>query len=573
MTHHRLIAVLSKNIPWLESFPIMRAFHFIVAASLILSFCEVGGTHARKDDTTEAELDLKSILQVDFASPKEHRQTQQVPPCNEVVEALTLAQLSDRLSTAIDALVTPGGLENAYLRASFLSKLKYGIEVRRICAGCNDVTSDSPVFDEFCGANVYGSGTSYSGIAMLPLTEDGTIIPGTLKGVLDMHSTSSNVSPSTLGSSITTNPGYFLNVVIASAGNVLLFPDDMGYADSASEVFKAFTVRISYETSTIPLWLYLQEHIRERTDCQTALGNSVLTKGYSLGGYSSVVVADVLHRMGVDIIGVKSGGGPFRIGSEAILRIIEAIDAGVFPSRRNFILPLIAAAFSSTYEGLANFQQDQDMLALETRQLFVDLITASASADDINAQISTDDPLSLINPVALAFARTAIAANNFDPCAGDNLAAAGMDRLCQALQDNDLIALLATVEYPVDVCHSPDDEVVAYENVPDFTVNPTFVSYVTATGSHNDAGGQCIFAGLTYATSGDFQAIIPPAAHFPGGCASASALTMAPAVATPTMAPVNIATPAPTSAAWSISHNVLGKFFFASFLTLVISVS
>jgi hypothetical protein len=226
--------------------------------------------------------------------------------------------------------------------------------------------------------------------------------------------------------------------------------------------------------------------------------------------------------MGVDIIGVQSGGGPFRIGSEAILRIFQDVDAGNFPARRMFILPLIGAAFSSTYEGLANYQQGQDMLASGTRQKFIDLITAGASAADINAQIPANDPLSIMDPAMLSFARTAISSNNFDPCAGDNLAAAGADRLCQALQDNDLIALLATVEYPVDVCHSPDDELVAYENVPDFTVNPEFVTYVPATGSHNDAGTQCILRGLLYATSGDFQAIVPPVAHFPGGCASSS---------------------------------------------------
>lgn len=272
--------------------------------------------------------------------------------------------------------------------------------------------------------------------------------------------------------------------------------------------------------------------------------------------------------MGVDIIGVQSGGGPFRIGSEAILRIFQDIDAGIFPVRRMFILPLIGAAYSSTYEGLANYQQSQDMLAPETRQKFVDLITAGASEADINAQIPAEDPLSLMDPALISFVRAAIASNNFDPCAGDDLAVAGADRLCQALQDNDLIALLATVEYPVDVCHSPDDELVAYENVPDFTVNPDYVSYVPATGSHNDAGTQCILTSLLYATSGDFQAIVPPVAHFPGGCASAAA-TPAPSFGPgPTMAP---ATPtfAPNSGAWSISHNVLGTFVMASLLTLM----
>jgi hypothetical protein len=250
--------------------------------------------------------------------------------------------------------------------------------------------------------------------------------------------------------------------------------------------------------------------------------------------------------MGVDIIGVKSGGAPFRVGSEVILRIMKDIDDGVFPARRLYILPLIAAAYSSTYEDVDNYQQGQDLLAPETRQKFVDLITAGTLEADINAQIPTDDPLSLMDPDMISFARTAIADNNFDPCAGDNLAAVNMDRACQALQDNDLIALLATVEYPVDVCHSPDDELVAYENVPDFTVNPTFVSYVPSTGSHNNAAAECMFGSLRYATSSGFQAIMPPVAHFPGGCAST-----------------------PNSGAWSISHNVLGKFAMAFLLTLI----
>jgi hypothetical protein len=538
----------------------MRAFHFVLVASVILSFCEA---------TTEAELDLTSILQGHFASPKQQRQTQQTPPCNEVVESLTLEQLSDRLSTAIDAVFTPGGFENLFARSSFLAKLKYGIEVRRICAGCQDVTSDSPVFDEFCGSNVYGSGTPYSGLAVLPLTEQGTIVPGTLKGVFEMHPTSSYISPSTEESFFTTDLISLLNAVIASKGNVLLFPDYMGYADSASEVFKAYLVRKSYETATVPLWLHLKEYIRERTDCQTALGNAVLLKGYSEGGYSSVVVADVLHRMGVDIIGVQSGGAPFRVGSEVILRIMKDIDDGIFPARRLFILPLIAATYSSTYEDVANYQQGQDLLAPETRQKFVDLITAGTLEADINAQIPTDDPLSLMAPYMISFARTAIADNNFDPCAGDNLAAVNMDRVCQALQENDLIALLATVEYPVDVCHSPDDELVAYENVPDFTVNPTFVSYVPSTGSHNDAAVDCILGSLLYATSSGFQAIMPPVAHFPGGCASATPAPVG-ALGPPTMAPV-IPTfaPTPNSGAWSISHNVFGKFAVAFLLTLM----
>jgi hypothetical protein len=133
-TNDKIIALKECRLALLKSIPIMMAFHLVLFASLIiLSFCEAGVPHARNDETTGAELDLKSILQVAFASPKQHRQTQQAPPCNEGVEALTLAQLSDRLSsTAIDASITPGGFENSFVKSSFISKLKYGIEVRRV---------------------------------------------------------------------------------------------------------------------------------------------------------------------------------------------------------------------------------------------------------------------------------------------------------------------------------------------------------------------------------------------------------------------------------------------------------
>jgi hypothetical protein len=162
------------------------------------------------------------------------------------------------------------------------------------------------------------------------------------------------------------------------------------------------------------------------------------------------------------------------------------------------------------------------------------IITTGASIDAINDVIPENDPLSVYryNSTFVSFARSAIAADNVDPCSNENLE--GLEFLCQALQENDLIATLNNVTYPVDVCHSPDDELVHFENAPDFDANP-FVSYVAASGSHNDAGGSCILTAMLFGVGVDFVTFEPPALHSEGGCVGQSpAPTFMPSSAMPT---------------------------------------
>ena len=500
----------------------MESIYLLNLLLVLLRYCVAssgpnGGNDAsRKSNSTRRipSLPFDRFLQT---NPRGRNIKAAVASCNQVVDTLNLTMLSELLGNAIDSAVAPGSAENSFLRTSFLAKLSHGVEIRRICAGCSNVTLDSPVFQDYCGPHVYGSAAQFSGLLMVPLTESNEKLPGTLKGVIDMHvSTLTQIPSISWGADNPNNITLLFDAAIASTGVIVIAPDYMGYGESA-EIYKAYVVRKSYATSVVPLWFWTNRMLAEETHCTTNLGGGALLMGYSEGGYASVAVADALHQLGVDIFRVESGGGPYRV-ARSILGIVQNIDAGIFLTRRRYILAMIGSAYSSTYSGIANFNRSQNLLAVEKRNLFVNLLNASASENGVNQEIPTSDILSIFDARLVDFARNAIAEGNFEPCSNTTVLSQ-FEFLCEALKENDLTKTLENVVYPVDVCQSPDDDLVVYENVPNFTANP-LLSYIPASGTHNDAAIQCLLVALLVAVGEEFHAYAPPNTQSNGGCSS-----------------------------------------------------
>ncbi len=92
------------------------------------------------------------------------------------------------------------------------------------------------------------------------------------------------------------------------------------------------------------------------------------------------------------------------------------------------------------------------------------------------------------------------------------------DLLCEALMDNELTDVLYDVQYPVLICHSTEDELVPYDNVPDTTRNPDYLTISPQTGDHYTAGGSCITADIIYFTSTEFKSYQPLPKHKADGC-------------------------------------------------------
>ena len=501
-------------------------------------------------------------------SPAHERHLQE---CNVNLANWTVDELSTYLDSVIDNSLGDGSTEASIAKLTLLSALKHGVSIRRMCASCSDFSSQTQpaAYTDFCTG--YGADTSFSGLLMLPLLEDGSVLNGTLPGGIWLHGTSTQSVPSIEFRGADSGIDLMVNAAIASTGAITMMPDYMGYGESSGQVFKAYLVKRQYHTSIIPLWLMAGRMIQEETDCMSALADSAAILGYSEGGYAAVALAEGLYNMGVDILKVEAGAGPYRMGSAALLEGQRLVNEGVFPLEVREYFALVGAAYSSTYPELANFEEGQDMLASDARDAIVELITNSASKAEVQALIPTDDPTSVFSPQLVAFSQNALVDGDSDPCNNADRVIQGVnDKICEALQDNDLTELLETTPYPVRLCHSPDDDVVSYANLPDFDTN-VLLERLDSTGNHVEAATTCLLQSVLFMLSDGFlgasiiektsdmgcaatttspapvsiEALAPSEASNSPSAFDSAVPTQSPA---PTMSPMPTSSPRPTSA-------------------------
>jgi hypothetical protein len=372
--------------------------------------------------TSEGDENLWSV----GGSPFVQNRALQV--CNTVLATWTKDQVYEIVESALSAQLGSNSTEATVASFTLLPAITYGVEVRRLCASCSDfpVAEQPEAYTDFCTG--YGSDTSFSGLLMIPLDEDGSLLPGTHAGNIFCHGTSTQSVPTTEFREGILGLDVILNIAITSTGAVTLMPDYMGYGESSETIFKAYLVKQQYQTSIIPLWLMADQIIQSESDCTAALASATAIVGYSEGGYAAVALAEGLDKIGVDIIKVEAGAGPYRMASAVIVKTTENTDLGTFPSNVWHYFALLGAAYSSTYPELPNFDQGQNMLNAVSRSQIVELITSSASEQEVQSAIPIDDPLSVFNSELVLFLREAIEDGDNDPCSN-------MDRVIEGITD------------------------------------------------------------------------------------------------------------------------------------------
>ena len=78
------------------------------------------------------------------------------------------------------------------------------------------------------------------------------------------------------------------------------------------------------------------------------------------------------------------------------------------------------------------------------------------------------EPLALSDDL-VQFFTNALIEEDVDPCVNNPTGAIALnvDKICEALDDNDLTDIVVKADYAIELCHSSEDELVAFENVPD----------------------------------------------------------------------------------------------------------
>ncbi|CAB9504150.1 unknown protein [Seminavis robusta] len=418
--------------------------------------------------------------------------------CGEVLATWTSGVIGDLIETGIDQNLGPAGAD---LKTLALPQIKYGVQVRKICAVCSD-------FMEDCG---YGGDVAHSGLVMIPLKDDNStsIAGGTHKAVLYNHGTRAVAQPST---DFVYQDNFFEIVLstlyTAATRSVTIMSDYMSQGESFGQVYRGYIVRKSYETSVTPLYFQAKKLLEDETDC-SAVADSIFIMGYSEGGYSSVAVAEKMHSMGIDIIRVDPGGAPFDVSGATFVDIVDFVNNGTFPEGVRFYLQYLGFSFSSSRSDMPNFEAGQDLLTSEARQTMLDFLASDLPDFEVpgieaaNNMVPVDDMLSVYNPDFISFIETAIAENDRDPCKNRPIAGVN-DLLCEAMKEQDIHLVLQNAQYPVVVCFSPGDEIVSIRNMPDVSGNPN-VTFLEAEGTHSAAGNTCFVASTQYILSPGFQ--------------------------------------------------------------------
>ena len=149
-------------------------------------------------------------------------------------------------------------------------------------------------------------------------------------------------------------------------------------------------------------------------------------------------------------------------------------------------------------------------------------------------------------------------AGNDDPC-NSEFKTDSLDKLCATIVENDVSSILDTMDYPIVICHSPDDEIIYIENVPNTTANDNLIMIedvpgagVTPSGSHGEAGVQCALAFLMpyFDGTSDVSSVLP-IDDLEGTCdgmVTTTSSTASSVIGSPTSSP----TAKPTSSAFAL---------------------
>lgn len=436
------------------------------------------------------------------------RKTEKYPSysCGEVIATLSSDETKDYIREQYPLL---------YLPSFFLTFTP--VQIRKICSSCNEIKElnvyDDEVFNKYCGSTIHGNDIVHSGLVVYPMEtcrEDSRIYTfqsGEMPGFIFSSSTFVNTSesPSELGLS-----SYYtlFGILGASLSNAIsIIPDFMGYGESTGLIDRGYLIKDSYVTSTLPLWIKVKSDIFDESGGKSSLIDTVAFAGYSEGGYASTALSDGFYSLGIEVIKTFAAGAPFKMSSVLISSAIEKQDNGIDNSLYRFVYLMTGASFSSTYPGMANYNVDQDFIASQ----YIDPANPSENVlewlreDDIdefelNARLS-DGWDYLVKPEFLEFFRDAIKTNTKEPCL-TNYQVGFNDKLCDALLNNDLTEILETATYNIQLCHSPFDDLVDIENLPDFSRNPN-LDYTFSFGDHLVAAAVCLNEIVNFLTFGD----------------------------------------------------------------------
>lgn len=272
--------------------------------------------------------------------------------CGEIIAVLSVDEVRDVGNSVLHDIVPAGTF--GFLAASTASALldstiTYGVMVQKICSSCQDVsnlyageaflsnTSDYG-FGTYCGSGKYGYNVTTSGLLMLPIDPStGKVFTNrTLRSAVFTHGTTTgsqrgpsglfpdNITASLMQPNRTVDQyevGSLFDIIPAligaSAGTVVVMPDNIGYGESF-DFPKAYLTYSLYQQASMSLWLAARHtllSVSTKSASCTPLDDVVTVTGYSEGGYSALSTCLAFNELSlgdtkIRVLRCQCGGSP-----------------------------------------------------------------------------------------------------------------------------------------------------------------------------------------------------------------------------------------------------------------------
>ncbi len=442
--------------------------------------------------------------------------------CNEQFATVTAQEVQALLDFFVDAIV-PLGDDSATTRQLVAPLVQHDVMAIKLCLRCSDIgiqdLSTEALLDDswygfvsYCSPNQYGWNATHSALMFAPIDSSGVILTGQLRGFVAGHDTGINVDmgptdswPTNVSAllgdegltdteKIATLQPFISSLAAATAGAAAVLPDYIGYGESKN-FDRAFLYPLPYMQSAVVSYAAARRFVsRIGQDCAALVDIATFT-GYGEGGYFATVGALALERSGVTILSSRPGGTPFEIDVQ--LGFATGINTQSSPLQ--LFLSFFGYAYSNDFPFMGNSKSEQKALHPSWMDQFIpemDVVSwfnspNTLEAAEIISLLPTDNIQGMFNPAMVAMYEESVFEGSLSACRDGTYVTDSISTLCDTILVAGLWNTLRfDIAFPVSICHSSQDDVVGFENVPNPALLPSNIRiYSSAVEDLNPRGG------------------------------------------------------------------------------------
>jgi hypothetical protein len=435
-----------------------------------------------------------AVAAIVAASYLEEANAQELRPCNEIITVTTVDELRQMAEVFAQVFEVSGATtdpeEIARATEIFSTPINYDVVVSKICSSCEEAFPADTTPPAPCEAGIFGREAIYSALAFHPLDENNRVLNGELNGQMSLLSTRlglemapSIIFPESISQLLEDNDfsyagnnntlpvsliDVYHSLVTASSGGIGMIFDNLGTGESVEGYDRSWGIKHPVQQGAVVTWKAVQDYTSQVTNGCTILLDRSFLYGYSLGAHHAMWASVALQELGVEIVQAFIQAGPFDLEGLSAFTYVQQTLGLVLDDLAAVLNTALAVSYSNpdaTY--LPNAGTGQYYISDEWRN--ISDIRRNIPEWWFGDELGVGDVIGFLDPpeVRLSIPSPAMAEINVEsiteggrPCDEDFITE-DVEFLCQALRENaDVYPLIFQTTFPIQTCHSPNDEVV-----------------------------------------------------------------------------------------------------------------